>query len=499
MMQTQKLVERVAKQLRDASRQLVHLSTEDAFSYIADACRKELPIDFSAIAMANNGQYVLKAWSGEPHPLANSFPLNVNECTPLLTEEVVTHLHLLESCALFQMMQYTDVPSWFTVPFKIDDTRFGFCLIGYLTPIELIPDMGTVFNEFGKDVGVSMLYQHEKDDKQQLEQLLLYQQTLLNETLIGDAFDGLTKKISELLQNSVVIFDRFHHVLSEAWLDTKQPYDSLNEHHPIHVGHDVLGYIALLKPSPTTHYVQLSIEVAKNMYAIQFMKQKVAVEAYEKKKEQLLERLLQQPFDMQSVLAQANLLNIDLTLPLFIAVVETTIDMTEKAKPFEPALTVIQHYEHAVLLFKDRTQCHAFYDHIQKSAPIKLLYSRPIQKLQDVRTELTKLQQALPLISTACIDYATLGVLPLLQEIEHYDAFVTEQLAALSPQLVDTLKQYLAHNGHASETAKALFIHRSTLLYRLEKIEEALHCSLQHSETRFTLQLALKLKELHNL
>lgn len=287
-MQTQKLVDRVAKQLRDASRQLIHLSTEEAFSYIADACRKELPIDFSAFAMAKNGQYVLKAWSGEEQPLAHSFPLNVADCTPLLTEEVVTHLHPLESCALFQMMQGTAVPSWFTIPFKMDDMRFGFCLIGYLTPIELIPDMGMVFNEFGKDIGVSMLYQHEKDDKQQLEQLLIYQQTLLNETLIGDAFDGLTKKISELLQNSVVIFDRFHHVLSEAWLDKQQSYDKMAEQYPIHVGHDLLGYISLLKPSPTSHYMQLSIEVAKNMYAIQFMKQKIAVEAYEKKKNSCL-------------------------------------------------------------------------------------------------------------------------------------------------------------------------------------------------------------------
>lgn len=498
-MQTQKLVERVAKQLRDASRQLIHLPPDEAFHYIADACRKELPIDFSAIAMADNNQYVLKSWRGEPHPISTTFPLTIADCTPLLTKEVVTHLHNIKECSLFQLMKNTNIRSWFTVPFKIDDTRFGFCLIGYLTPIELIPDMGDVFNEFGKDVGVSMLYQHEKNDKQQLEQLLRYQQLLLHETLIGDAFDGLTAKISTLLHNSVVLFDRFHHVLSEAWLEDAQSYDALTEQHPIHVGQEVFGYLALLHQSPPTHYVQLSIEVAKNIYAIQFMKQKIAFEAYEKKKEQLLDLLLQSLVNEQMVRTQANLLNIDLTPPFYIAVVDTTTNVLEKATSFEQHLTTIHYGEQVVLLFKEPDYAQALYKLIAQHAPTKMLSSRPLHKLQNVRVELLKLKHAIPFIEHAAVDYAQLGVIPLLQEITHYEHFVDEQLGPLNTLLLETLKSYLAHNGNASETAQNLFIHRSTLLYRVEKIETLLQCSLQHNETRFTLQLALKLKEIHNL
>ena len=498
-METRKLVERVSKQLRDASRQLIHIRADEVFQYIADACRKELPIDFSAMAMADNGQYILKSWSGAPHSIADDFPLNIKSCTPLLTEEVITHLHAIDRCSFVQLMHNTNIRSWFTVPFNIDDTRFGFCLIGYLTPIELIPDMGIVFNDFGKDAGVSILYQHEKNDKQQLEQLLHYQQLLLNETLMGDALDGLTAKISTLLENSVVIFDRFEQVLSETWLDTIHPYEELSERHPIHVGQEIFGYIALLKPSRSTHYVQLSIEVAKNMYAIQFMKQKIAFEAHEKEKEQLLERLLHSPLDTQAVRAQANLLNVDLTPPFFIALVHTTADIIEKLKSFEPHVTAIHYFEHIVLLFKQAVHKQAVYDIMSQHAATKMLVSRPLHALQDGRIELLKLKQALPFMEYTVVDYAQLGVLPLLQEITHYHQFVEEQLGSLTPLLLETLKSYFMHNGNASETAQNLFIHRSTLLYRLEKIETLLHCSLQHSEQRFTLQLALKLKELHNL
>ena len=52
-METNKLVQRVAQQLRDASRNLVHIEQNKTFQYIVEACRKELPIDFVAMAMAN--------------------------------------------------------------------------------------------------------------------------------------------------------------------------------------------------------------------------------------------------------------------------------------------------------------------------------------------------------------------------------------------------------------------------------------------------------------
>ncbi|MEI5993592.1 PucR family transcriptional regulator [Candidatus Enterococcus mansonii] len=60
-----------------------------------------------------------------------------------------------------------------------------------------------------------------------------------------------------------------------------------------------------------------------------------------------------------------------------------------------------------------------------------------------------------------------------------------------------TLKAYLAHHLNIATTSRALFIHRNTLLYRIEKIKGLLPVDLEEEKNTFALQLALKLYELH--
>ncbi|MCL6627640.1 MAG: helix-turn-helix domain-containing protein [Alicyclobacillus shizuokensis] len=62
--------------------------------------------------------------------------------------------------------------------------------------------------------------------------------------------------------------------------------------------------------------------------------------------------------------------------------------------------------------------------------------------------------------------------------------------------LLHTLCAYLEHNGNVSETAQTLYIHRTTLQYRLRRIEQLLGCSLDSGRMRFELQLALTLDQL---
>ncbi len=62
--------------------------------------------------------------------------------------------------------------------------------------------------------------------------------------------------------------------------------------------------------------------------------------------------------------------------------------------------------------------------------------------------------------------------------------------------LIDTLEGYFRCNGNLSETARAMHLHRNSLLYRLGKIEEALGQSLDDSELRLSLQIALKIRHL---
>jgi purine catabolism regulator len=62
--------------------------------------------------------------------------------------------------------------------------------------------------------------------------------------------------------------------------------------------------------------------------------------------------------------------------------------------------------------------------------------------------------------------------------------------------LVPTLKAFFTAHGNLSRTAELLYLHRNTVSYRLQRIEELSDLHLDAEEDRFRLQLALKLKGL---
>ena len=59
-----------------------------------------------------------------------------------------------------------------------------------------------------------------------------------------------------------------------------------------------------------------------------------------------------------------------------------------------------------------------------------------------------------------------------------------------------TLRTYLEQNLNATQTANELFIHRSTFLYRLEKIKSVLQSTLEDPDEIFYLNLSLRLLEM---
>ena len=63
--------------------------------------------------------------------------------------------------------------------------------------------------------------------------------------------------------------------------------------------------------------------------------------------------------------------------------------------------------------------------------------------------------------------------------------------------LFHTLRVYLENNGSIKETSEELYIHRSSLLYRLEKITDLLDVDINDSEYRFSLMMAYKLYDLN--
>ena len=58
-------------------------------------------------------------------------------------------------------------------------------------------------------------------------------------------------------------------------------------------------------------------------------------------------------------------------------------------------------------------------------------------------------------------------------------------------ELLQTLEVYFANNGSLTQAADALYIHRNTLIYRLDRVAEIGGFNLDNPETRLAVELAL--------
>lgn len=102
--------------------------------------------------------------------------------------------------------------------------------------------------------------------------------------------------------------------------------------------------------------------------------------------------------------------------------------------------------------------------------------------------------------------FPDLSVDRLLLQLEHHPdlkAFQEEILGLLlayegGGDLIKTLEVYFEHNGTVSQAAEALFVHRNTLVYRMERIAEITGLDLENTETRLAVQLALRIYHILN-
>lgn len=102
--------------------------------------------------------------------------------------------------------------------------------------------------------------------------------------------------------------------------------------------------------------------------------------------------------------------------------------------------------------------------------------------------------------------FGDLGIYRLLLQLEgshELQSFSTEILGSLieydrvqGTNLVETLEAYFQHNANLAQTAQALYVHRNTLLYRLQRAAEIGNFDLDKAETRLAIQLALRAYEI---
>lgn len=422
------------------------------------------------------------------------------------------------------------------------------------------------------------LYRDEKDHKQNLNNLLEYQQTLVKETVEGDNFDGITVTLSNLLSTSVILLDRFLRPLSFKLyqmdeeelhplvelatykiIQSQQPTGSWftpnpNQNKkvvtwPINGGGDLLGYLVVdVTNHKITDYDQLSVNLTRNIYSIQFIKQKIMLDAREQVKDSFMSKLLVEKIeDKESIIQYANLFHWDLFLPHRVAVLSLSInneDMNmnlleieaEKSRVWEQLKVKLAHRNPEIKMANKSGEWILIAPVDKENNKPKVYWSKLYQYVKTwVERNSTKCQiyvtvggttenladyyvcymQALKALNVVINRFQDIGfalfdelgpytILHELKDSQTTDLFIQSKLDPLlqysegkTMDLFHTLRVYLENNGSIKETSEELYIHRSSLLYRLEKISDLLDVDINDSEYRFSLMMAYKLYDLN--
>jgi PucR family transcriptional regulator, purine catabolism regulatory protein len=134
---------------------------------------------------------------------------------------------------------------------------------------------------------------------------------------------------------------------------------------------------------------------------------------------------------------------------------------------------------------------------------------RPAGELADGKDSYREASQALSMAvrlreGSRPLYFGNLSVYRLLFQLEgnpELESFCREALGPLleyegGGDLLETLEAYCERLGNLSQTAEKLFIHRNSLLYRMERISQIAGLDMNNPDTRLAVHLALKVRKM---
>src|SRR5450755_231423 len=320
---------------------------------------------------------------------------------------------------------------------------------------------------------------------------------------------------------------------------------------PILIRHEVVGYLSLIGSESDFDYLERIIlgQVAP-ILALEFARERERSEVESRYQVEALTDVLQGHYQQpEEMLARARILGYDLVPPQVVVIFEvspTELDYQDGGPPAQwrkrvrdellrdwptcwllsearriIALLPLQdadggmqdEHESENNLFSRLERVHA------RVLPTRSfdfpLYScgigRIAKNLQGIPQSFREAQQALEIGRRLFGEgklhsFVHLGVYRLLFHLDgqdELDDFYQEMLGPLLTHdarndgtLVETLEGFFRCNGNLSETARVMHLHRNSLLYRLDRIAAILGRSLEDSELRLSLQIALKIHHL---
>lgn len=219
---------------------------------------------------------------------------------------------------------------------------------------------------------------------------------------------------------------------------------------------------------------------------------------------------------------RAKKLHIDIEIPRAICLIEAKYDKDNGAfevlkSLFSPQagdfVTAVD--ERSIILIKQVENlqdygtldevCRMIVDTINAEAMIKVKvsYGNIVGELKEVSKSYKEAKMALDVgkifyANQDVVSYNTLGIGRLIYQLPVNlcqmfieEIFGSEMPEELDDEILTTVNMFLDNNLNVSETARKLFVHRNTLLYRLEKLQKSTNLDIRVFDDALTLKIAL--------
>lgn len=134
---------------------------------------------------------------------------------------------------------------------------------------------------------------------------------------------------------------------------------------------------------------------------------------------------------------------------------------------------------------------------------VKVAYGTVVQELKDVSKSYKEAKMALDVgkifyVEKNVIAYSTLGIGRLIYQlpVNLCRIFIQEIFGDNIPEEVDeemlcTVNKFFENNLNVSETSRQLFVHRNTLVYRIEKLQKSTGLDIRTFDDALTFKIAL--------
>ncbi|MDG5788853.1 helix-turn-helix domain-containing protein [Evansella sp. AB-P1] len=487
-------------------------------------------------------------------------------------------IELKEQYNLKEIFPYFEQPGGpkVTLPFVVNLKTIGVLVVEKQEPQAFTQENLQLLRFLSSHVSAlvenARLYKIEKEYKSRLETVMNYQQNLLKQTIEENGFTQISTYLSRAIGTSVFLFDRFLRPISHVMHDPKskdaenifacvererkfllQQKDMvcwviLDDTDQLGVwkivgGGEILGYIGLtLRKDDVDLVLQMMLNFVRNVFAVQFIKQKLGFDVREQVKERFIAQLLDQKIEkVEKIIEYATTLNWNLFDShrigvfsirnrtenkgnilesqaekswiwdyvrerlskseegiiftrkdgYFLVIVPESQEKSNKdywSSLYLKVKKVIKGHRQTMDVFLGTSQTTSTVDDYY------LVYKQGIQALNIVMNRFPK---------KGFLSFDELGsdtVLYYLSDQQAVTLFFKKYLEQLqkygrekNADLFQTLRVYLQCKGNIKETSEALQIHRSSLKYRLEKIHDVLNMDIDDAEERFNLMLAYKL------